>query len=389
MDARTRDERLRQTYQHNAPVVNDDTFARHVEEATKGKKPKTFRTAHPRRRVAFAALAMVVVLGLIGFGIAELATSSGRDDAVVVITDDSMSPGVTSTGTETTAGATDSTTSDDYWPATTSSTTLFPQQHSFMQEASKDGYNVTMFTKQEGDRKVLVVWVILDSKEMTGDGTDAIFDYIVALAEKYDAAEAAGGRMRVELSDAPPGEFIKDYIFESRNFDLSKTTTSMVAQTTTSTTTTPAGLSVTMPNDFAFVAAYGVGAKNVLDTNSGTFIKDLGPQEDPAVTDLRLSQAQMEELYVELVELDPFSYSLPYYPDEGTTGPTVHVSTYQTYQLEIRMGGVSRDAVFWEDTSLSTHPKAVALRDWFDRLRQMIEATPEWKALPPMTGGYQ
>jgi len=239
VDARTRDERLKQIYQESAPVVNADTFARHVAETTKGKKPKTFGTAHPRRRVALGALAVVVVLGLIGFGVAELVTSSGRDGAVVVITDDSMSPGVTSAGTETTAGATDSTTSDDYWPVTTSSTTLFPQQHSFMQEASKDGYNVFMFTKQEGDMKVLVVWVIIDNGEMTREATDAIFDYIAALAEKYDAAEAAGGRMRVELSDAPPGEIIKDYIFESRDFELdSEAQSQPVLTPTTSTTTT-------------------------------------------------------------------------------------------------------------------------------------------------------
>jgi len=224
VDTRTEDERLKQIYQRNAPVVNDDTFARHLEEVTKCEHPKTFRTAHPKRRAALAALAAVVVLGLIGFGIAELVTSSGRDDAVVVITDDPMSPGVTSAGTETTAGVTDSTIANE-WTATTTGTTLFPQEHSFMREASDDGYNVFMFTKQEGDTKVLMVWVILDSEETTHEATDAVFDYMVALAEKYDAAEAAGGRMRVELSDAPPGELIKDYIFESRDFDLSETTT--------------------------------------------------------------------------------------------------------------------------------------------------------------------
>ena len=175
---------------------------------------------------------------LIGFGVAELVTSSGRDGAVVVITDDSMSPGVTSAGTETTAGVTDSTIANE-WTATTTGTTLFPQEHSFMREASDDGYNVFMFTKQEGDTKVLMVWVILDSEETTHEATDAVFDYMVALAEKYDAAEAAGGRMRVELSDAPPGEIIKDYIFESRDFELdSEAQSQPVLTPTTSTTTT-------------------------------------------------------------------------------------------------------------------------------------------------------
>jgi hypothetical protein len=271
----------------------------------------------------------------------------------------------------------------------TTETTLFPLQHSLMQELSDDGYIVGMFAEQEGGTKVLVVWVPVDPEKTTQAANDAIFDHVVALAEKYGAAEAAGGRLRVELFDPGPGGLVKDNIFESRDFDLWETTTSTVAQTPTSTTTPPAGLPVTMPEDFAFVAAYGVGAKNVLDTDSGTFTKDLGPQQDPAVTDLRLSQVQIEELYADLVELKPLSYSLPYDPDKGATGATVHVSTYQTYQLEIRMGGAGTNAVFWEDTSQSTTTKAAALRGWFIKLRQMIEATPEWKALPPMTGGYQ
>ena len=98
--------------------------------------------------------------------------------------------------------------------------TLFPLQRSFMQELSDDGYIVGMFTQQEGDTKVLVVWVPVDAEKTTQAANDAIFDHVVALAEKYGAAEAAGGRLRVELFAPGPGGLVKDNIFESRDFDL-------------------------------------------------------------------------------------------------------------------------------------------------------------------------
>jgi hypothetical protein len=64
------------------------------------------------------------------------------------------------------------------------------------------------------------------------------------------------------------------------------------------------------------------------------------------------------------------------------------VQPYVTYRLEWRAAGFSSLPITWEDSALSTDPKAVALRAWFKKLQQLIEATPEWKALPPMKGGY-
>jgi hypothetical protein len=129
----------------------------------------------------------------------------------------------------------------------TTETTLFPLQHSFMQELSDDGYSVAMFTQQEGGTKVLVVWVPVDPEKTTQAANDAIFDHVVALAEKYGAAEAAGGRLRVELFDPGPGGLVKDNIFESRDFDLSATVTSTVAKAaTTRTSTIPSADSTTL-----------------------------------------------------------------------------------------------------------------------------------------------
>jgi len=109
---------------------------------------------------------------------------------------------------------------DIFGPTTT--TTIFPSQLSFQQELSGDGYRTPIvFTKQEGDTRVLLVWVPVDLDKVTRATNDAIFDHAVALAKKYGAADSTGGRLRVGLIDYRSGGSAVDNIFESRDFDLS------------------------------------------------------------------------------------------------------------------------------------------------------------------------
>jgi hypothetical protein len=147
-----------------------------------------------------------------------------------------------------------------------------------------------------------------------------------------------------------------------------------------------------MPEDFGFVAAYGVGARNVIDTFAGTFTKDLGPSEEPVTTEFSLSREALDSLYRDLVLIQNqwwvFTTEFSPDPDPDNTGTTVFVQPYMTYRLEWRAGGFTSLPVVWEDSALSADPKAAALRGWFKKLQRLIEATPEWKALPPMTGGY-
>ena len=83
-------------------------------------------------------------------------------------------------------------------------------------------------------------------------------------------------------------------------------------------------------------------------------------------------------------------FTTPFAPDldPSNTGTTVHVTPLQTYHLEWSAGGFSAPPITWEDSALSQDAEAIALRGWFAQLRQMIEATPDWKALPPMKGGH-
>jgi hypothetical protein len=143
--------------------------------------------------------------------------------------------------------------------------------------------------------------------------------------------------------------------------------------------------------DFAFVAAYGVMARNVVDTFVGTFTKDL-VSAGQVTTELRLSEDEMQNLYEDLVEMQakwqlfttPFSIN----PDPDNTGTSMRVTPSHTYRLEWQFGEFRSVPIIWDDNSSSSDPKAVALRDWFSKLRRMIEAKPEYQALPPAKGGY-
>ena len=147
-----------------------------------------------------------------------------------------------------------------------------------------------------------------------------------------------------------------------------------------------------MPSDFAFVAAYGVGARNIIDTRAGKFTKDL-VLAGQVTTDLRLSDQDLQSLYGQLAEMQtrwqlftisPFTVEA----DPAGTGTSLFVTPHSTYRLEWGIGDFRYNPIVWDDANLSTDPKAVALRDWFQKLQEMIEATPEWETLPPSEGGY-
>ena len=150
-----------------------------------------------------------------------------------------------------------------------------------------------------------------------------------------------------------------------------------------------------MPDDFSFVAAWGVGAKNSIDTFAGTVVKDR--ITEPAVGgQLVLSSVAMQTLYQDLrtmentwqlfsagLNFDPEPYSEIYPP-----GVTSFVTPFMTYRLDWRGAGFVSMHVDWDDSMLSPEPKAAALRTWFRMLREIVEAMPEWQALPAPVGGY-
>ena len=339
------------------------------------------------RKLGLLAAAGLLLVALFLASCGSMASNPGT-------TPTSNPPSVLTTGLSSTTSTDErlTTSSTGVFPFTTSPTTLFPSQLSFMQELSGDGYQAAIvFTEPEGSGRVLTVWVVVEPNEATRATNDVIFDQAVTLAKQYGAADSTGGWLRVELSDAPPGEFIKDYIFESRDFDLSgsekRPTTTSTGATTPSTTL--ASLPASPPADFSFVAAYGVTSKNVLDTFAGTFTKDIiSPSKPNPTVELRLTAEELATLYQDLVDMDVLDYPSVFQPEsENTSGTMVTMEPHQTYLLTIRMTGIEKH-ISWEDAHQMRTPEAKALRGWFKKLQLMIEAKPEYRAMPPVEGGY-
>jgi hypothetical protein len=144
-----------------------------------------------------------------------------------------------------------------------------------------------------------------------------------------------------------------------------------------------AGLLTVMPDDFGFVAAFGVYGKMVLDTFTGTFHKDMVlPQNTTSTASLSLTPAELRDAYARLVALDLLGYPTDFIPQQ-----TGGVTPNEEYYLRIMAGGVEKE-IRWDDTTLSDDHKAVALRDWFKWLQELIYERPEYKALPDFRGGY-
>jgi hypothetical protein len=149
------------------------------------------------------------------------------------------------------------------------------------------------------------------------------------------------------------------------------------------------GLPRQMPSDFGFTAAYGVQARNVLDTFTGTFTKDIiNPNKPNPTVELRLTHEELATLYQGLVDISILDYPAVFRPEqEDESGVFPWIEPHDTYLLTIRAAGGEKH-IFWEAGYQGGLPRATALRDWFTKLEQIIEAKPEYQAMPPIEGGY-
>lgn len=147
----------------------------------------------------------------------------------------------------------------------------------------------------------------------------------------------------------------------------------------------------TMPADFGFSAAYGVAAKNQIDTFKGTFTKDIvSPSKPNPTVQLRLTAGELGRLYSELASMHILDYPSQLPPPEdrvAKNGTAVVVMPSESYTLRIKAAGVEK-VITWDDNANLMTSEAKALRTWFRELENIIQSKPEYKAMPPAQGGY-
>lgn len=138
-----------------------------------------------------------------------------------------------------------------------------------------------------------------------------------------------------------------------------------------------------MPADFGFALAYGIEARNEIDTFAGTFTKDM-IEDPPVTTELRLSPDELGLIYRRMAEIKIEDYPVDFRPADTGQG---FGAMYDSYRLTMRAGGREYE-ILWDDQNSSTAQEATALRQLFQDIRRMIEARDEYKKLPPARGGY-
>lgn len=132
------------------------------------------------------------------------------------------------------------------------------------------------------------------------------------------------------------------------------------------------------------VFAYGVGARNVLDTEAGTFTADM-ILASPVTVPLRLTDAEMARIARKMEEIDFFSYPEKYVtPERGDSG---WVTPYLTYVFRVTTQQGTK-VVEWEDQVVNDDSGAANLRELADLIRGMIQAKPAYQTLPEPEGGY-
>ncbi len=137
-----------------------------------------------------------------------------------------------------------------------------------------------------------------------------------------------------------------------------------------------------------FVFAYGVhGGRNVLDTRRGTFTKDMIAA--PALTvPLRLTDEEMARIVRKMEEIDLFSYPSVFAPKAKLEQyPFPPVGMEPTYRFEVQTAAGTK-SVEWTVTAYVPSKRARGLLELAGLIEKIIEAKPEYKALPAPEGGY-
>ena len=138
----------------------------------------------------------------------------------------------------------------------------------------------------------------------------------------------------------------------------------------------------------SLVFAYGIGARNLLDTRNGTFTKDmiLG---SPLTVSLQLTPGEMARIAQELERIDFFScpreYETPVDPSqESREAPA---GLHHSYRFAVTTERGTK-VVVWQDKILNDDERAAGLRALAHLIEDMITAKPEYLRLAPPEGGY-
>ncbi len=146
-------------------------------------------------------------------------------------------------------------------------------------------------------------------------------------------------------------------------------------------------------SNFNLIFAYGVEAKNNLDTFKGTYTRDMvyGPH---ITINLYLSKNELDRIYQKMVEIDFFDY-----PDNFSVsvspGEAWMLTPYSSYYFKVKHDSKIKelwwdDNKFWKKGDELTYEdeKAKKLKELIELIINIIESKEEYMKLPTPRGGY-
>ncbi len=133
-------------------------------------------------------------------------------------------------------------------------------------------------------------------------------------------------------------------------------------------------------NPVNLVFTFGVGGLNELNTFRGTFTKDLCI-DGTVTTRMILSEAELKEIQLKLIEFDFFSCPDTFPLSEHQMLPS------RSYSLKVQNGTTLKE-VSWSDNSIIDSSTAAKLDQIAAFLTNLIYQKPEYTRLPPANGMY-
>ncbi len=139
-------------------------------------------------------------------------------------------------------------------------------------------------------------------------------------------------------------------------------------------------------SDFNLIFKYGVGARNVLNTFTGTYTKDM--VVDPPITvKLCLSEEDLDRIYRKMVEINFFSYPTKFSP--GSRGTVIgEMTPFSTYYFKVRYKNRVKELYWAARYTYSGNEEAENLKELIDLIIEIIHSKPKYQRLPKPRAGY-
>lgn len=132
-----------------------------------------------------------------------------------------------------------------------------------------------------------------------------------------------------------------------------------------------------MPSDFNFIFKYGLDGKNEINTFKQTYTSDM--VSDPPITvEMKLSDAELKNIYQELLNLNLFNQSTK--PSNGNMLVTPCSSNY----LEVQIN-TEKKILSWDDCRGEINEKFTEFSNY---MKKLIESKDEYKNIPKPNTGY-